>query len=109
MRKLIFAALALGLIATCATEAQARPFRFYGGGYTPYAYNYGNYVTPYGGYQSFYNYSTPYNYSSYYYTSPTYSYSYSRPLYTGPFHSINVSPYGAYYGPGYTNSYYYGW
>lgn len=111
MRKLTFAVAAvaaLGVAALFAESASAAPF-VYGG--VPYRYNYGTYVTPYGGYRSFSNYSTPFGYQSYYrYNTPVVPY---RNVYTGPYHSINVNPTGAFYGPGYSNSFYgnpyYGW
>lgn len=111
MRPFIFAiaaVAALGFTGLFVSNANALP-PGYG---VPYQYNYGNYVTPNGGYRSFSNYATPYGYnSSYYYSNPGYN---ARPYYSGPYHSVNPSPYGAYYGPGYRNNFgyanpYYGW
>jgi hypothetical protein len=96
-----FATLVLvgvGFLTSGAGRAEAQLFPgipypgYYGPGWVNpgYAYNYGNYLSPYG-YQQYYNYITyPDVFGNYSYQ---YGYNYARPYAVGPLHSVYWSPY----------------
>jgi len=111
--------LAVAVLVTSATPAQANWYRGYGGYYGGYGYGYGHHGYGYGypgwGYGGYYHggYSPYYGYSPGYYSyRPYYGYAYPSYGYASPYYSYSTPYYGytyPYYGASYATPAYAGY